>query len=48
MATLCPDAAQEEIFAEGDTRISAAFQRAGTMTPTSGGYLPDGTTPSSP
>jgi alkylation response protein AidB-like acyl-CoA dehydrogenase len=42
VATLYPDAAQEEIFAEGDTRISGAFQPTGTLTPADGGYLLSG------
>ncbi|HEX3960314.1 MAG TPA: acyl-CoA dehydrogenase family protein [Trebonia sp.] len=42
VATLFPDAAQEEIFAEGDTRVSGIFQPTGTLTPTSGGYLLSG------
>jgi alkylation response protein AidB-like acyl-CoA dehydrogenase len=38
VATLYPDAAQEEIFANGDTRVSGAFQPSGTLTPVKGGY----------
>ncbi|GAA2709604.1 MULTISPECIES: acyl-CoA dehydrogenase family protein [Streptomyces] len=42
-ATLYPDKAQEEIFAGGDTRVSIVFAPTGTLTPTDGGYLLNGT-----
>ncbi|MEV4743893.1 acyl-CoA dehydrogenase family protein, partial [Streptomyces sp. NPDC049555] len=41
-ATLYPDKAQEEIFADGTVRISSAFAPTGTVVPTEGGYLLNG------
>ncbi|ONK09793.1 acyl-CoA dehydrogenase family protein [Streptomyces sp. MP131-18] len=43
MITLYPDSAQEEVFAEGTVRVSGGFTPGGTVTPTEGGYLLDGT-----
>lgn len=42
MATLCPDRAQEEIFATDSVRVSGGFTPTGTLTPTEGGYLLNG------
>jgi alkylation response protein AidB-like acyl-CoA dehydrogenase len=42
MATLYPDAAQEEVFANGSVRISGGFTPSGTLVPTEGGYLLNG------
>lgn len=42
VATLYPDVAQEEIFAEGQTRVSGAFSPTGTIVPVEGGYLLNG------
>lgn len=39
MAGLYPDAAQEEVFAGGSTRVSIGFAPTGKLTPTEGGYL---------
>lgn len=41
-ATLYPDQAQEEIFANGSVRISSAFAPTGTAVRTDGGYLLNG------
>ncbi|MEU7006246.1 acyl-CoA dehydrogenase family protein [Streptomyces sp. NPDC046332] len=43
IATLYPDRAQEEVFAQGTVRISGGFTPSGTLTPTEGGYLLNGT-----
>ena len=44
MATLYPDKAQDEIFADGPSvRISGGFTPSGTLTPTEGGYILSGT-----
>ncbi|MFD7446130.1 acyl-CoA dehydrogenase family protein [Streptomyces sp. NPDC059909] len=43
LATLYPDKAQEEIFGSGPVRISGGFTPSGTLTPTEGGYVLDGT-----
>ncbi|MFJ8844682.1 acyl-CoA dehydrogenase family protein [Streptomyces cyaneofuscatus] len=43
LATLYPDQAQEEVFAGGSVRISGGFAPTGTLTPTEGGYLLNGT-----
>ncbi len=43
IATLYPDKAQEELFANGTVRISGGFTPGGTLTPTEGGYLLNGT-----
>lgn len=42
LATLYPDKAQEEIFEGGSVRISGGFTPTGTLTPTEGGYLLNG------
>ncbi|MFI9203827.1 acyl-CoA dehydrogenase family protein [Streptomyces sp. NPDC053048] len=42
-ATLYSDKAQEEIFANTDTRISIVFAPTGTLTPVEGGYRLNGT-----
>ncbi|MFG3497338.1 acyl-CoA dehydrogenase family protein [Streptomyces sp. NPDC047928] len=42
-ATLYPDKAQEEIFADPSVRISSAFAPTGTVVPTDGGYILNGT-----
>ncbi|MFF4873932.1 acyl-CoA dehydrogenase family protein [Streptomyces sp. NPDC090109] len=42
IATLYPDRAQEEVFAQGSVRISGGFTPSGTLTPTEGGYLLNG------
>jgi 3-hydroxy-9,10-secoandrosta-1,3,5(10)-triene-9,17-dione monooxygenase len=42
MATLYPDAAQEEIFSQDSVRISGGFIPGGTLTPTEGGYVLNG------
>ncbi|MER7761404.1 acyl-CoA dehydrogenase family protein [Streptomyces sp. NPDC097619] len=42
IATLYPDKAQEEIFANGSVRISGGFTPSGTLTPTDGGYILNG------
>lgn len=41
-ATLYPDRAQEEVFASGSGRISSAFAPTGTLVPTEGGYVLNG------
>ncbi|MEU1282364.1 acyl-CoA dehydrogenase family protein [Streptomyces sp. NPDC005805] len=43
MATLYPDRAQEEIFRGGSVRVSGGFTPGGTLTPTEGGYVLNGT-----
>ncbi|MBV7699691.1 acyl-CoA dehydrogenase family protein [Streptomyces sp. TRM70350] len=43
IATLYPDRAQEEVFANGSVRISGGFTPSGTLVPTEGGYLLNGT-----
>ncbi|MCP3822754.1 acyl-CoA dehydrogenase family protein [Streptomyces sp. A3M-1-3] len=43
IATLYPDRAQEEIFANGSVRISGGFTPSGTLVPTEGGYILNGT-----
>ncbi|GGZ35948.1 acyl-CoA dehydrogenase [Streptomyces inusitatus] len=42
VATLYPDRAQEEIFSDPSVRISGGFTPSGTLTPTEGGYLLNG------
>lgn len=42
IATLYPDRAQEEIFADGSVRISGGFTPTGTLTPVEDGYLLNG------
>ncbi|MFH9061782.1 acyl-CoA dehydrogenase family protein [Streptomyces coeruleorubidus] len=42
LATLYGDQAQEEVFAQGSVRISGGFTPTGTLTPTEGGYLLNG------
>lgn len=42
MATLYPDKAQEEVFAGGRARVSGGFTPSGTLVPTEGGYLLNG------
>ncbi|MFF7166657.1 acyl-CoA dehydrogenase family protein [Streptomyces sp. NPDC008086] len=42
MATLYPDAAQEEVFADGSVRISGGFSPSGSLVPTEGGYILNG------
>ncbi|MEV6595114.1 acyl-CoA dehydrogenase family protein [Streptomyces acidicola] len=42
IATLYPDRAQEEIFANGSVRISGGFTPTGTLTATDGGYILNG------
>ncbi len=42
VATLFPDRAQEEIFAHDSVRVSGGFTPSGTLTPTEGGYLLNG------
>ncbi|MFI9428357.1 acyl-CoA dehydrogenase family protein [Streptomyces achromogenes] len=42
VATLYPDQAQEEVFAQESVRISGGFTPSGTLTPTEGGYLLNG------
>ncbi|GAA2266889.1 acyl-CoA dehydrogenase family protein [Streptomyces amakusaensis] len=42
VATLYPDRAQEEIFSNPSVRISGGFTPSGTLTPTEGGYLLNG------
>lgn len=42
LAGTFPDEAQDEIFADGDPRISGVFSPTGTLTPTDGGLLLDG------
>lgn len=41
-ATLYPDKAQEEIFANGSVRISIVFAPTGTLVPVEGGYILNG------
>ncbi len=43
MVTLCSDLAQEEAFAKGTVRVSGGFTPGGTLRPTEGGYLLEGT-----
>ncbi|MCC3777916.1 acyl-CoA dehydrogenase family protein [Streptomyces sp. UNOB3_S3] len=43
IASLYPDKAQEEIYAEGSVRISGGFTPGGTLKPVEGGYLLNGT-----
>ncbi|UCM87577.1 acyl-CoA dehydrogenase family protein [Streptomyces marincola] len=43
LATLFPDAAQDEVFAGTSVRISGGFTPSGTLTRTEGGYLLNGT-----
>ncbi|MCX5387483.1 acyl-CoA dehydrogenase family protein [Streptomyces sp. NBC_00083] len=38
IASLYPDKAQEEVFADGSVRISGGFTPSGTLVPTEGGY----------
>ncbi|NBE49927.1 acyl-CoA dehydrogenase family protein [Streptomyces boluensis] len=42
LAALYPDEAQKEIFADPSVRISGGFTPTGTLTPTEGGYLLNG------
>ncbi|MEV7085548.1 acyl-CoA dehydrogenase family protein [Streptomyces sp. NPDC093085] len=42
IAQLYPDEAQAEIFDGGSVRVSGAFSPTGTLTPTEGGYLLNG------
>jgi 3-hydroxy-9,10-secoandrosta-1,3,5(10)-triene-9,17-dione monooxygenase len=42
LAALYPDQAQEEIFTDGSVRISGGFTPTGTLTPTEGGYVLNG------
>ncbi|MCF1594616.1 acyl-CoA dehydrogenase family protein [Streptomyces muensis] len=42
MATLYPDAAQEEVFSDGSVRISGGFTPSGSLVPTEGGYILNG------
>ncbi|MER6195728.1 acyl-CoA dehydrogenase family protein [Streptomyces cyaneofuscatus] len=42
MITLYPDQAQQEVFARGSVRVSGGFTPSGTLTPTEGGYLLNG------
>ncbi|MHA7961218.1 acyl-CoA dehydrogenase family protein [Streptomyces sp. L500] len=42
MAGLYPDKAQAEVFADGQTRVSGGFTPSGTLMPTEGGYLLNG------
>ncbi|MBG0856948.1 acyl-CoA dehydrogenase family protein [Streptomyces spinoverrucosus] len=42
IATLYPDRAQEEVFANGSVRISGGFTPSGTLVPTEGGYILNG------
>ncbi|GEC08101.1 acyl-CoA dehydrogenase [Streptomyces spinoverrucosus] len=42
LATLFPDRAQEEIFAQPSVRVSGGFTPTGTLTPTEGGYVLNG------
>ncbi len=42
MATLYPDAAQEEVFSDGQVRVSGGFTPSGTLVPTEGGYVLNG------
>ncbi|MFE7651032.1 acyl-CoA dehydrogenase family protein [Streptomyces phaeoluteigriseus] len=42
MATLYPDTAQEEVFADGKVRVSGGFTPSGTLVPTEGGYVLNG------
>lgn len=42
LAALFPDKAQEEIFAESSVRVSGGFTPTGTLTPTEGGYVLNG------
>ncbi|MCS0636044.1 acyl-CoA dehydrogenase family protein [Streptomyces sp. LP05-1] len=43
IASLYPDKAQEEVFANGSVRISGGFTPSGTMKPVEGGYILNGT-----
>ncbi|MEE1929758.1 acyl-CoA dehydrogenase family protein [Streptomyces sp. TRM 70351] len=43
LVTLFSDQAQEEVFATGSVRVSGGFTPSGTLTPTEGGYLLNGT-----
>ncbi len=43
IASLYPDKAQEEVFADGSVRISGGFTPSGTLKPTEGGYILNGT-----
>jgi alkylation response protein AidB-like acyl-CoA dehydrogenase len=43
IASLYPDKAQEEIFDGGSVRISGGFTPSGTLVPTEGGYVLNGT-----
>ncbi|MGP3925159.1 acyl-CoA dehydrogenase family protein [Streptomyces sp. 8N616] len=43
IASLYPDKAQEEVFSEGSVRISGGFTPSGTLVPTEGGYILNGT-----
>ncbi|MGX2998274.1 acyl-CoA dehydrogenase family protein [Streptomyces sp. JNUCC 64] len=42
LAGLFPDRAQEEVFAGGSVRVSGGFSPTGTLTPTDGGFLLNG------
>ena len=42
LGTLFPDRAQEEVFARPDVRVSGGFTPSGTLRPTEGGYLLNG------
>ncbi|MFF2536140.1 acyl-CoA dehydrogenase family protein [Streptomyces cyaneofuscatus] len=43
MIRLFPDEAQEEVYAGGTARVSGGFTPSGTLVPTEGGYLLNGT-----
>ncbi|MBA6439927.1 MULTISPECIES: acyl-CoA dehydrogenase family protein [Streptomyces] len=43
IASLYQDRAQEEVFANGSVRISGGFTPSGTLVPTEGGYILNGT-----
>ncbi|MBV2155285.1 acyl-CoA dehydrogenase family protein [Kitasatospora sp. SUK 42] len=43
MASLYPDRTQEEVFSGGSVKISGGFTANGTLVPTEGGYLLNGT-----
>ncbi|MBT2430537.1 acyl-CoA dehydrogenase family protein [Streptomyces sp. ISL-112] len=42
MASLYPDRTQEEVFAGGSVRVSGGFTASGTLVPTEGGYILNG------
>lgn len=42
IVSLYPDQAQEEVFAGGSARVSGGFTPSGTLTPTDGGYVLNG------